>query len=425
MRITILSLFPEFFDSPLASGLMGKARAKGVLDVSCVNPRDFAQGKHKSVDDSPYGGGPGMVMQLDPLARAVRALPEPGRILMLSPKGRPMSQALARELAAESALTLVCGRYEGIDSRFEELFPVEPVSVGDFVLNGGEAGALCLLESVARLLPEYMGKEASGEEESFSSGLLEYPHYTRPEEFEGCRVPDVLLSGDHARIASWRREQSLAATLDARPELLAEADLSRADLSFLRALPRAKPGRNLHVALLHHPVMTGERKVGTTSLTNLDLHDISRVSRSYGVCSVFAATPLEDQRALAESLVAHWTTGPGAAANPDRAEALSLVRIVPDLETAVRELARETGRPPLVVATSARGAGTITVRGLRERLAGEAVLLLLGTGHGLAPEVLDTADFTLRPIRPFGDYNHLPVRAAAAVLLDRLLGDHG
>ncbi len=425
MRIVILTLFPEFFDSPLRAGLMGKARERGVLDVSCVNPRDFAAGRHRSVDDGPYGGGPGMVMQLDPLVKAVESLPEPGRILMLSPKGRPLTQVLARELAAEPALTLVCGRYEGIDARFEELLPVQSVSVGDVVLNGGEAGALCLIEAVARLLPDYMGKEASGEEESFSRGLLEYPHYSRPEEYRGLRVPEALLSGDHARIAAWRRERSLAATLAGRPELLTEAPLDKKDLAVLRALPRRTLGRNLGLALLHHPVLTGERKVGTTSLTNLDLHDISRVSRSYGVRCVFAATPLDDQRALGERLVAHWTAGAGAASNPDRAEALGLLGIVPDLASAREEMARRTGRQPLVVATTARGPGTATPAAIRARLAEGPVLLVFGTGHGLAPEVLEQADMVLRPVRPYADYNHLPVRAAVAVCLDRILADHG
>lgn len=424
MRVTILTLFPEFFDSPLAAGLMGKARERGVLDVSCVNPRDFAEGRHRSVDDSPYGGGPGMVMQLDPLVKAVESLPEPGRILMLSPKGRPLTQVLARELSAAPALTLVCGRYEGIDARFEEIFPVEPVSVGDFVLNGGEAGALCLLEAVARLLPDYMGKEASGDEESFSHGLLEYPHYSRPEEYRGLRVPEALLSGDHARIRTWRREQALSATLAARPDLLAEAPLDGKDFAYLRSLPRRNLARNLGVALLHHPVITGKRKVGTTSLTNLDLHDISRVSRSYGVSCVIAATPLHDQRVLGERLIAHWTAGEGAAANPDRAEALGLLRIVPDLASAREEMARRTGRQPLVVATTARGEGTVSPARVRERLAGEPVLLVFGTGHGLAPEVLEQADMVLRPVRPYADYNHLPVRAAVAVCLDRILADH-
>ena len=425
MRITSLSLFPEFFDSPLSCGLMAKARARGVLDVRVENPRDRAADRHRTVDDTPYGGGPGMVMQVDPLARTLDSLEKPGRILLLSPKGRPMSQELARELASEEALTLVCGRYEGIDARFEELYPVTPVSVGDFVLNGGEAGALCLVEAVARLLPDFMGKQASGEEESFSQGLLEYPHYTRPEEYRGLRVPAVLLSGDHARIAAWRREQSLTATLAARPELLPEAGVEARDLDFLRGLPRRALGRNLCVALVHHPVLTGERKVGTTSLTNLDLHDICRVSRSYGVRAVYATTPLNDQRALAESLAAHWVTGEGGRGNPDRSEALRLLRVVPDLAAVRAEMAETFGRPPLMVATSAKGAGTVTPGGIAERLARQPVLLVFGTGHGLAPEVLREADETLRPIRPFADYNHLPVRAAVAVTLDRLLADHG
>lgn len=433
MRFTVVTLFPEFFDSPLSCGLMSRAREKGIVDFSFVNPRDFAEDKHRTVDDRPYGGGPGMVMLAEPLDKAlaqVREKNSPGRTLLLTPGGRPFDQALARDLAQEQTLTLVCGRYEGMDARLEELHDLEPVSLGDFVLNGGESAALNLIEAVARLRPGFMGHEESAGEESFSSGLLEYPHYTRPEEYKGLAVPEVLRSGDHGKVAAWRRQQSLLATLRRRPDLLEGADLDQKDLDFLHAnrdvVKKAGLGRNLYLALLHYPVLNKQGKRLAVSLTNLDVHDIARVSRSGGLGGYYLVTPLDDQRALAKRLLDHWVTGPGQDGNPDRAEALSLVRAVPDLEEAVEHVAERTGQKPRLAATSARlikGAKPLSLPRLRGWLAESPVLLLLGTGSGLDPRVVRKADGCLRPLRYMSDYNHYSVRAAAAMIVDRILGD--
>ena len=423
MRFSILTIFPEFFDSFLSCGLMAKALEAGVVAVDRINPRDFATDRHHTVDDRPYGGGPGMVMGLPTLVSALRSLPRPGRMLMLSPAGRPLTQSLAAELAGEEALTLLCGRYEGIDARIFDLFPITPVSVGDFVLSGGESAATCLIEAVSRLLPGFMGKDASAEEESFTSGLLEYPHYTRPEVFEGLPVPPELLSGHHAAIAAWRRRRALEATLAARPDLFDATPLSPEDADFLRSRPRTRPGRNMHLGLVHGPVMLKDGKVGTVSLTNLDVHDIARVSRTYGLGGFEVVSPLRDQLTLAGRIVDHWRDGPGLRANPDRAEALSLVRLHENLDAALAAVSADHGRDAALIATSAKGPASLSFAAAREMLAKRPVLVVLGTGHGLAEEVLARADGVLPPLRPFSDYNHLSVRAAAGILTDRLLGD--
>lgn len=434
MRYTLVTLFPEWFDSPLAAGLMGKAREAGVVEFSFANPRELTTDPHHTVDDRPYGGGPGMVLMLEPLVSLLRSLPPSrrGRMIALSPGGKPFTQELARELAREPALTLICGRYEGFDARLFDVLPIEPVCVGDAVLNGGEVAALAVIEATARLQPGFMGKEASGEEESFSNGLLEYPHFTRPEDFEGHSVPETLRSGDHARIAAWRREQSLLATLRCRPELLDTAPLSWADRKFLASQNRFRPGKNLYIALLHHPVLLKRKIVGTSSLTNLDVHDIARISRTYGLSGFFVVTPLEDQRRLLKELLTHWTVGDGAASNPDRAEALALVRPADSLAEVVESLTASCGMAPLVLGSSARPEldkkgrekrPALPFAAARKSLDKRPVLLVLGTSHGLAPEVLAQCEGVLPPLRWMDSYNHLPVRAAAAILLDRLLGD--
>lgn len=438
MRFTVVTLFPEFFAGPLTCAQIARAREAGLIDFDLVNPRDFSTSRHSHVDDRPYGGGPGMVMSAEPLAAALRSVATPGRRLVLAPSGRPLTQAFARELALEPALTLVCGRYEGIDERLLEAEGLESVCVGEAVLNGGEAAALCLIEAVARLVPGFMGKEESGDAESFSDGLLEHPHYTRPEVYLERQVPEVLRGGSHAAIARWRREASLKRTLTRRPELLREAPLDGADLNFLRGLPRpAALGRSLFLCLLHHPVLDKAGKTATVSLTNLDIHDMCRVSRTYELGGVLLATPLDDQRELGQRLLDHWTEGAGGRANPDRAQALRLGRMVTGLDEAVSWLTGETGLAPKIVATCAR-TGYRPARGRKERMIAftppavvqgwlkeSPVLLVLGTSHGLAPEILERADAIVTPVRGFSAYNHLPVRSAAAILVDRLLGDAG
>jgi tRNA (guanine37-N1)-methyltransferase len=222
VRIDVLTIFPGIFESPLRESLLGKAIEAGVLDVRVHDIRDATTDKHRQVDDESYGGGPGMVMKPEPVFAAVEALgEEPRRVLLLSPAGRRLDQALVRELAEEPWLVLVCGRYEGVDERVVEGLPAEEVSIGDYVLSGGEVPALVLLEAVTRLVPGVIGREESHERDSFGQdGLLDHPHYTRPAEFRGMRVPDVLLSGNHAEIERWRREAALEKTRRNRPDLL-------------------------------------------------------------------------------------------------------------------------------------------------------------------------------------------------------------
>ena len=223
MRVDILTIFPGIFEGPLRESLLGKGIAAGVVDVRVHDIRNHASDRHRQVDDVPFGGGPGMVMKPEPVFAAVESLgPDSKRILLLSPAGRRLDQVLAEELSAEPWLVLICGRHEGVDERVVQGLSAEEVSIGDYVLSGGEVAALVVLEAVARLLPGVLGREESLRQESFQNGLLEHPQYTRPQEFRGMKVPDVLLSGDHARIAEWRRQAALEKTRRIRPDLLPE-----------------------------------------------------------------------------------------------------------------------------------------------------------------------------------------------------------
>ena len=221
MKIDVLTLFPAMFAGPLDESIVKRARTKGLLDLTIVNLRDYTHDRHKTVDDRPFGGGPGMVLKPEPIFEALESLAtENTRVLMMSLSGRKFDQALARELAQEKHLLLISGSYEGVDERVVETLVDDEVSIGDFVLTNGALPAMLIVDAVTRLLPGALGDDASSADESFSHGLLEYPHYTRPAEFRGMKVPEILLNGHHAEIEKWRKEQSKSRTQKRRPDLL-------------------------------------------------------------------------------------------------------------------------------------------------------------------------------------------------------------
>ena len=239
MNIQVLSLFPDMFDGVFNASIMKKAQEKGAVSFDVTDFRSFSTNKHNQVDDYPYGGGAGMVLKPEPLFNAVEALQAKGkkpRIILMCPQGERYSQQKAEELAREEDLIFLCGHYEGYDERIREYLVTDEISIGDFVLTGGELAAMTIIDSVVRLLPGVLGQEASHLNDSFSTGLLEHPHYTRPADFRGMKVPDVLMSGNHAKIDEWREEQSLKRTFERRPDLLENIELTPKQLKYLQLL---------------------------------------------------------------------------------------------------------------------------------------------------------------------------------------------
>lgn len=247
MRVDVLTLFPEMFEGVFGTSILGKAQTKGLVSLNAVNFRNYATNKHNTVDDTPYGGGGGMVLKPDPIFAAVEdvlekrskesaASAKPPRIILMCPQGETFTQKKAEELVQEDHLIFICGHYEGYDERIREFLVTDELSIGDYVLTGGELPAMVAIDSVARLIPGVLGNETSAVTDSFSTGLLEYPHYTRPPEFRGMKVPDVLLSGHHLNIDAWRREQSLIRTLERRPDMLDTAELTEKERIWLDKL---------------------------------------------------------------------------------------------------------------------------------------------------------------------------------------------
>lgn len=429
MKIDILTFFPEMF-APLRCSIVQRACDCGIVDLNIKYIRDYTGPKKGLTDDKLYGGGAGMVMKPEPLFEAVRDLRqcENCRVVITSPAGKLFDQKTAEDLAKAEQIIFLCGHYEGIDQRVEDSLATDVLSIGDFVLTGGEMPAMIMTDSIVRLLPGALGKQESAEDESFSTdGLLEYPQYTRPPEFEGKAVPEVLLNGNHAEIRQWRRRQSLKRTLERRPELLSKATLSTWDQQVLEEL-RAEKKQNSHlwVALVHAPVYNKKKELVNTSLTNLDLHDIARAARTYNLSGYFIVQPAPGQQQMIRTLLRHWARGFGARYNPDRHEALSRVRLVNCLEDAVDQIYSLTGKYPKTIGTSANASDAMVGYGQMRQIIREEeneYLLVLGTGWGLTAEMMNSFDYILRPIYGVGAYNHLSVRSAASIMMDRLLGE--
>jgi tRNA (guanine37-N1)-methyltransferase len=429
MRYDILTIFPEFFESPFSFGILKKAQEKGLLDIQTHDIREHTEDKHKTVDDTPYGGGGGMLMKIAPLASAIEDIKSTSRkslVVLTTPDGEKFSDKMARELAEYEQIIIICGRYEGVDERIRELYVDREISIGDYVLSGGENAASVIVESVSRFIPEVLGNALSPENDSFNQGLLEYPQYTRPEEFKESKVPDVLLSGNHGEIDEWRRKESIKRTFKKRPDMLDNAILKNEDIEVIKKLKETdSPTFKLYIALIHYPVYNNRFKIITTAFTNLDVHDIARSAVTYGVKSFYLVQPNLEQQKLVNRVLKHWTEGEGASFNKSRSEALNLVALRNTLEDVALEIEEIEGEKPVTIVTDARSADNmIGFEGLRELIFSEEqkpYLLLLGTGWGLAQEIMERADYRLKPVSGYTNYNHLSVRSAAAIILDRLL----
>ncbi len=428
MRFDILTIFPEFFESPFSLGLFKKALEKGVVQLEPHDIRDYTEDRHRTVDDSPYGGGGGMLMKPGPIGRAVGDVKREGAkslVILTTPAGEIFTDETARELSGYDQLIIICGRYEGIDDRVREIHVDREISIGDFVLSGGEYAAAVIVDSVSRFIPGFLGNVSSPESDSFKDWLLEYPQYTRPEEYMGRKIPEVLLTGNHKEIDEWRRRESLKRTYLRRPELLDRTRLTLDDITTINDLKKtSRPNFKAYIALVHYPVYNNRLTVITTAFTNLDVHDISRAGKTYGIEKFYLVQPNPEQQRLVERVLRHWTEGEGPALNRSRAEAMEFVEIRDTLGDAVADIEKTEGRKPRIVVTDARPRNNMIGYGeLRSLIMSEdggPFLIVFGTGWGLTEEIMQSADYTLKPVAGYTAYNHLSVRSAAAIILDRL-----
>jgi len=416
MNIEILTLFPELFDSFTKAGLLSRAVETGAVSISTTHLRNYAVNTHGQVDDAPFGGGSGMVLRVESGTQAIREakkkLPN-GTVVLLTPRGEKLTQKKVHEIkdkALDGGLIILCTRYEGVDERIVQSEVDEEISLGDFIMMGGELAAQVLIESIVRLVPGVLNNEESIVEESFESGVLEHSQYTKPREFEGRGVPEELLTGNHQGIKNWRKENALTETSIRRPDLFTGP---------------VRPKFKVSVALMHYPVLGKQGDIITSSLTNLDIHDIARSCKTYGIDRFYIVHPVRMLRRLAEKIQTHWLEGFGSTYNPNRREAIELISLNPDFDDVLIDLERRNRRLPKIVVTSAIEQGTTKTY---DQFRGDLLLsdnehlILFGTGWGMAPELMDRADVRLEPICGPTEWNHLSVRAAAAITFDRLFG---
>lgn len=415
MKITVITAFPELMRNYLASSVLGRGIAAGKLEAEVVDIRDFSEGSYRQIDDYCYGSG-GMMLMAEPLAKAVESVSGGAKpyVVYPSPQGVRLHQELVEDLARKEHLVIVCGHYEGVDERFTEKYVDMEISLGDFVLTGGEMPAMAIVDAVSRLIPGVVGSGSSVEEDSFYSGMLDTPHYTRPAQWRGERVPDVLLNGDAKAIERWRRRQSVERTLDRRPDIAGRAGI----------IPWLSGGA--YVMEVHYPVLDKRGEKSSTAITGMDLHDIARACRTYGIKKYLLVTPIAQQREMAKRIAGHWTSGWGADYNPDRREAFSTLKIFASVQKAIAWAEEKEKKPVFKIATTAkRHAGAqhwLTLK--REILRRDhSPLIIFGTGWGLHDEVMEMADAVMTPICGGKDgWNHLSVRSAVSITLDRFFG---
>lgn len=427
MNVSVLTVFSQLYQPFIQTSLIKRALEKGLISIDVDEFFSFVQPKER-IDAPTFGHGPGMLIKPLVVQEAIEAKERAyGKAfkIFFSPQGTKLDQCLVASIAKKAQeaghLMLISGRYEGMDARVEQTYADLTVSLGDFVLMGGDIASLAVLESVLRFVPGVVGKTESVQEESFSGPFVEYPHYTEPVSWQGLEVPEIIRSGNHAAIKAYREEKAAQKTVLHHFDWLRSCQLNQHD----RQLACGYVPHH-YTALLHNDVLIGDDKIpGTTSVTSMDLHDIARSSKTFGIEHFFVVTHLVDQQKIVQRLLDFWMST-GIDYNISRHEAVKNVSLADNLDAVIAAIEQREGKKPVVIATSAR---EIEHQGLisfydQEKVwaTGRPILFIFGTGRGLTPDRLKSADFLLKPILSLSDYNHLSVRSAVAIVLDRWLG---
>ncbi len=427
MNISILSVFPELYESFLNTSLIKRAQDQGLITCSRNSFFSFVQPKER-IDGPVFGHSSGMVIKPEVVQRAIAEREkQAGKAfkIFFSPHGKKIDQPLLGTLAAMMQnidhLMLVAGRYEGMDARIEEEYADLILSVGDFVVMGGDIPAMLFLEGLLRLLPGVVGKKESIEHESFSGPFLDYPSYTTPVVWEKREVPAVLRSGNHAAIEQWQEQTAAQKTVLTHFDWLKSHAMNEDQKQLAHSCIPSH-----YIALLHDEIVLPHNIVGTTSVTSMDIHDIARSAKTYGLKNYSIVTPLIDQQKIVRTLLDFWQEGHGIDYNKQRHEAIKSVTLCSTLDEVIAFIEEQEGKKPLLISTSARSLKHQNLITYQDQdyvwQEQRPVLFIFGTGKGLAQQVIDRCDYLLLPLKGFTDFNHLSVRSAVAVILDRWLG---
>ncbi len=427
MKVSILSVFPQLYKPFLETSLIARAQEQKLVQFNLADFFSYVAPKER-IDAPTFGHGAGMLIKPEVVQKAIEAHEQKDGSaykIFFSPHGKKLDQSLLQEIAREAGkknhLMLIPARYEGMDARVEEQYADQVVSIGDFVLMGGDLPAMILLEGLLRLIPGVVGKSESVQHDSFTGPLVDYPEYTAPVVWQGKSVPEVLRSGNHAEIVKWRTSQALERTVEGHFDWLRSFPL---DTDQKKAAAQAVPCH--YVALVHNEILLEGGRIGCTSVTSLDIHDIARSAKTYGIKNYFIVTALLDQQKIVRKLLDFWQIGSGMEYNASRHEAVRQVELKETLEAAIQSIEEREGKKPLVIATSARIMGNAKQVTYHQQdviwKQKRPVLLIFGTGKGLSQELLDRCDYLLVPVEGMSSYNHLSVRSAVAIILDRWLG---
>ncbi len=429
MKISIVSLFPELYKPFLSTSLLERAVDNKLVDITITSLFSFSAPKVR-VDGPAFGHGAGMVLKPEVIARAVEETEaHRGKAfkIFFSPHGKKLDQSLLELMskkieASNNHVLLMPARYEGIDARAEEAYGDMIISIGDYVLMGGDLPAMVLLEGLLRLVPGIVGKQESVEYESFTGPFVDWPAYTQPVDWHGKIVPEVVRSGNHKAIEGWREAEAVKRTLLGHFDWLRTHKLTQKQKALVqKQLP------SHYVALMHTDVRLPHDKVGTSSVTTHDIHDIARSSRTYDLKNYFIVTPLIDQQKIVQKLLDFWSSDIGIDYNPQRHGAVSRVKLMPELQNVLEAIEAQESKKPIIIGTSARAqdAQGKQISFHDQELVWQQnrpVLFLLGTAQGLNEHVINQCDYVLNPIEGLTDFNHLSVRSAAAIIFDRWLG---
>ena len=428
MNISILTVFDHLYEPFVHTSLVGRAQEKGIVHIDVQSFFTYVQPKER-IDAPTFGPGAGMLIRPDVVQKAIEdkeALYGKAFKIFFSPRGEKVDQRVFETIAARGQkcghVMIIPARYEGMDARVEDEYADMVLSMGDFVIMGGDVPAMLLIEGVLRLLPQVVGKEESVCRESFNGPFVDFPSYTEPVEWKGKRVPDVLRSGNHGAIEKWRNEHAVKTTVRDHFLWLRSQALTHNDKKLAsQYIP------SHYVALMHSDVLIGEeRKPGVTSVTSIDIHDIARSSKTYGIDGFFIVTPLLDQQKIVQKMLDFWKKGIGFEYNRCRYDAIQLVQLIGSLNEVIKKIEEREGKKPLVIATSAQLTDAQQVVSFYDQkkvwAIDRPVLMLFGTGQGLSSSVIEQCDYLLLPIDGFSEFNHLSVRSAVAIILDRWLG---
>ena len=427
MIFNILSVFREIIKPSLKYGVLSKGIKNNKIKVNLFSYSDFLDDSER-LDDKQFGGDPGMVIKYHNASKAINTIKKRNpktKMIFLTPKGKQLNNELAKELSTLGNISIICGRYEGFDQRILDKYADVEVSIGDYIVSGGETPAVILMDSISRMIPGVVGNKISVENDSLNNSLLKHPVYTRPEKISNKRVPKVLISGNHKKIKEFNRLSSLAITLERREDLLENVQLELHERESLKKVKREQTLSNAYLALVHYPIQNIKGETIKTSLTNLDIQDIARSCKAYGIKKYFITHPIKEQRMLGQNVLDYWEKSPNIKNSSTKHSALENVEINNSIKSTIRTIRDIHGKRPKIVATDGRIMhNMVNYSDIRRNLNTDdsPYLFLFGTGWGLTKEVLDSSDYILKPVGSYYEYNHLSVRSAVAIILDRIFG---